>query len=115
MASICLICKSRVLSHSLCLSCAHCSKQYNLKCLPYVDKKDPLFTERHLNNWFCILCLDNLFPFNHLTDNSEHLEAISEIWCNLTIYGIWLTFEEFANYNKQVWLFNSTLVTVEFF
>ena len=77
----CNVCLKRVLMHSYHLTCDICNSSVHVKCLPCVNKNDPLFTKRHENIFYCSLCLWDIFAFNHLEDD-EFIEAISESWEN---------------------------------
>ena len=69
----CNICCKRVLNHSYHLKCDLCEAKVHLKCLPCVDKNDALYTQRHGNVFYCSLCLSEIFPYNHLSE--EYFDA----------------------------------------
>ena len=79
--SNCNVCLNRVLMHSYNLTCDICNSSVHVKCLPWVNKNDPLFTKRHENFFYCSLCLRDILAFNHFEDD-EFIEAISESWEN---------------------------------
>ena len=79
--SNCNVCLKRVLMHSYNLTCDICNSSVHVKCLPCVNKNDPLFNKRHENFFYCSLCLWDILTFNHLEDD-EFIEAISESWEN---------------------------------
>ena len=70
---VCNICCKRVLNHSYHLKCDICETRVHLKCLPCVDKNDALYTQRHGNVFHCSLCLSEIFPYNHLSE--EYFDA----------------------------------------
>jgi len=77
----CNICLRHVLRHSYHLSCTACKETVHLNCLPCVSKDDPLYTDRHVNSYYCSSCLKENFAFNSL-DDDEFILALSEMWTN---------------------------------
>ena len=77
--SNCNVWLKRVLIHSYNLTCDICNSSVNVKCLPCVNKNDPLFTKRHENFFCCSLCLRDILAVNHLEDD-EFIEAIIRGW-----------------------------------
>ena len=74
----CNICQKRVLAHSYHLICVSCKGVVHLNCLPKITRDDAIYTQRHLNQFYCTLCLNGMLPFNNL-DDEAFCEAISEI------------------------------------
>ena len=74
----CNLCKRHVHSHSLYLVCSICAKRTHLKCLPKIGKNDELYTRRNTSLWYCTVCVESIFPFNHLHDDDEFVEALNE-------------------------------------
>ena len=81
---ICLhICERRTLSHSYTLRCKCCLRNVHRNCTQFshhefemVDTDTP---------WYCRLCNENIFAFNHIDDDSEFVSAIrnfmsSSLW-----------------------------------
>ena len=78
--NICNICDRKVLRHSFHMSCDMCSKLVHLKCLPNVDKNQSIYVLRESSIWYCTRCTENIFPFNHIHDDSDFLLALAEDW-----------------------------------
>ena len=74
----CNICNRKVLSHSYNLRCFSCKNLVHQKCMPQVDRNDLLQISRNHSDWYCSLCVADILPFIHLTDNLEFINAISE-------------------------------------
>ena len=74
----CGLCLKHILSHSLSLRCSVCFDFVHLNCIPHVNRDDLLYTQRLSNNWICVNCNKNLFPFNHLDEDTEFLNVLSE-------------------------------------
>ena len=62
----CNICNKYILFDSCHLICSVCEHYSHVRCLPNVEKYDNLYTNRHINNWICMLCAGNIFPFNNI-------------------------------------------------
>ena len=76
--TVCLICRKRVLSHCHYISCAICHSPCHINCLPMVHVTDNIFTERDTNNWYCPVCINSVFPFNHIDDDDRFLDSLAE-------------------------------------
>ena len=76
----CNICYKRVLLHSYHLKCDSCSSKVHINCLKMVRKDDSLYVNRNEQVWFCPKCCENIFPFNHIDDDSLFIEALAENW-----------------------------------
>ena len=79
MAS-CKRCTKKVQSHSYHLRCDVCIGLVHLKCIPYLDKNDSVYTERSSNTWICPTCAEDIFPFNHFDSNDEFISALADTW-----------------------------------
>ena len=42
-----------------------------------VNRDDPLYKDRKFNNWYCPLCVQSIFPYNHYNDDTDFMNAIS--------------------------------------
>ena len=73
---LCRICNKRVLLHSCHLICSHCNRFTHLNCLANVNQSVSIYTNRSFNKWICIQCIENIFPYNHIDDDSEFLKCI---------------------------------------
>ena len=60
--------------------CSNCNDLTHINCLPFVNKNDSLYTERHASEWYCITCSEDIFPFNHLCEEEDFILAISDYW-----------------------------------
>ena len=87
MAS-CSICDRRVLAHAYRLTCAVCQNETHLKCLSGVSKKDKLFKDKNVNNWFGPCCIESALPFNHFIDDDDFLTSVLEFADNKLLIGI---------------------------
>ena len=76
----CNICCKKVLRHCHHRRCTLCKSLVHIKCLPYVTKSDTVYTLRDMDDWYCIICTSNLFPFNQISEESEFLSGLSENW-----------------------------------
>ena len=92
----CNICFKRVLSHSRHIQCKNCNDLIHINCLPFIKPNDPLYTERHVSDWYCIKCSADIFPFNHFSEEDEFLLALSDYWFMNEIMG----FNELKLQNK---------------
>ena len=72
----CTVCNRHVHSHAFQLCCSYCHRNVHLNCLPQVTKSDSLYTNRKSNVWYCIRCVEDIFPFNNIDDDVEFLNAI---------------------------------------
>ena len=81
MAS-CSICSRRVLRHAHSLVCSTCDGIYHVRCLPNVHTTDSIYIQRFQCNWLCNLCSAKVFPFNHIEDDSEFVNAITNTFVN---------------------------------
>ena len=52
----------------------------NIKCLPFVNKLDSIYTERNTRDWFCTVCTGQILPFNHFDENEDFYQSIMENW-----------------------------------
>ena len=90
----CRICSRRVLSHAYQMTCSLCSGVIHLKCLPFIDRNDPIYVDRNTNIWFCTVCTKHLFPFNHYDDDNDYDQAIFDI---SKMYSCKMSIQELRN------------------
>ena len=76
----CNVCSKRVLSHSHFLLCNSCNSKVHLKCMYNVSKNDSIFVNKEHNSWYCTRCIETVFPFYHIYEDTEFMEALSENW-----------------------------------
>ena len=50
------------------MTCSVCLGQFHLSCLPNLNQDDSAYA---YNDWICIKCCEDIFPFNCLEDDSE--------------------------------------------
>ena len=43
-----------------------------------VNRNDSLYLKREENVWFCTKCSENMFPFNHIYDDTDFMSVLSE-------------------------------------
>lgn len=84
MASLCVLCDSRILSHSTVLQCAICNMFCHISCLPSVSRDDSLYKDRNTNSWFCPCCLESTLPFVHMRDDDDFISSITNL-CNKSV------------------------------
>ena len=85
MITLCKICNKRILLHSCYLTCIICKCSSHLKCLPSVSKDDSIFKQRLTNPWFCIKCISEELPFNHVIDDLEFRDNINTFFCHMKV------------------------------
>ena len=73
MANICNICSKRVLSHAKVITCALCKQKCHCKCISI--KTSEISSLLHNDDWYCVLCISDILPFNHISDDTEYLQA----------------------------------------
>ena len=78
--NICNTCNRNVLRHSLHMICCNCLCWVHLNCLPRVSKTDSIYINRDTSNWYCTKCIERLFPYNQIFDDTDFINAISENW-----------------------------------
>ena len=76
----CNICNRKVLYHSHHLQCKNCQTLVHIRCLPFIDKNDSVYTNRHTDVWYCTECTNEIFSYNHYIDNEDFMIAISDSW-----------------------------------
>ena len=77
----CSICIKRVLNHSYNLTRDFCKGTVHLKCLPSVNKKVSLYTNRNKSVFYGSLFLPDTFAYNRL-DDKDFIEALADTWEN---------------------------------
>ena len=75
----CFICNKRILSSARKQKCMICNRLFHLLCVPGITKYDEIYLNND-DSWYCIDCNQSLFPFNHLDDDNEFIECLSEVW-----------------------------------
>ena len=74
--SKCNICVKKVLVHTPKLQCCICREFVHLSCLPYISKSDSIYLNRENEEWFCKICVQSIFPFNHMDEDMDFLEVL---------------------------------------
>ena len=92
----CNIFNKRVLAHALTLQCNNCKDLVHLKCLPQVSREDSIYTDRATNNWFCMMCVQCIFPYNHFDDENTFMQELSNHW----VSGTMMSYESIKGQNK---------------
>ena len=62
------------------MKCNICLSLVHVKCIPFLTKKDSVYTERENNNWICSKCIGGILPFNHITEDDDFVHALAENW-----------------------------------
>ena len=73
----CLLCNSKLQSHSTALWCEYCSRPVHIRCIPF-DKAEYQDVVKRNHGWSCTQCNDELFPFNNIDDEYEFVKALYE-------------------------------------
>ena len=76
---LCTACNKNISDNFPGLSCSICHINYHLKCTSGVITE----VVRDFSDWCCEYCLKSVFPFNHIDDDDEFLNAIYA--CHLPI------------------------------
>ena len=71
----CPVCESNVLSHSKVKCCSVCKMEYHFNCISLNREERGRLNQE--TNWYCPQCIEQIFPFNHIVEESEFLPAIS--------------------------------------
>ena len=77
MAKICDICVGSIVINQPYVTCSSRSCYCHIKCLSYPINYD---TDADKHNWICKTCTQIILPFNHIEDDSEFMDVISESW-----------------------------------
>ena len=77
MMNICPICNRRTLQHSRKIVCHCCKKFIHQNCSGLL--KDDFERAVSEYTWLCRLCVEQLFPFNHLDDDNDFTKCIIEM------------------------------------
>ena len=89
----CPICTKRILRHARKIDCSCCYRTYHLKCLTLVPTE--LVTLLEDPNWICKLCLNDLFPFNHIENEKEFIASIDDTDPISSLLNSGIVFEPF--------------------
>ena len=73
----CPICYKKVLQHDKTLYCSCCCKHIHRNCSGLLNAQYEYVKSD--TSWYCKKCIGEMFPFNHIDDESIFLKAISEI------------------------------------
>ena len=84
MEGKCSVCYKNVLQFSYRLNCSYCSRVFHIKCLPFVSKNDSIYTKKETDKWLCLKCSQENLPFNHIDEDSEFFDALSEFWYDIS-------------------------------
>ena len=71
MSKNCALCRKRIASHAYYLVCAMCKLHFHMQCLPNVSRCDSIIVNQKGNDWICSHCVKEVFPFNHLDEDSQ--------------------------------------------
>jgi len=75
VVDICSFCNKTVSLNRQGISCAGCQHSFHVKCaaLSLSECKEIISKNK---SWFCVSCINNLFPFNHITNDFDFYNAI---------------------------------------
>ena len=80
--SFCQICTKRVYCCSTVLQCTACKGFFHINCITGLNKQNSL---DYCEHWYCIKCMSSIFPYNHIDNDSEFIDVISESWMHINI------------------------------
>ena len=73
MANIkCKICHNKIMTHSKTIQCSLCHNIHHMNCIT-LNKLEQEEYLKNQNNWNCLNCYSDLFPFNNLEDDDEFI------------------------------------------
>ena len=75
--NICPICNRRTLQHSRKNLCRCCKKFIHQNCSGLLKDDFEMAVSEY--TWLCRLCVEQLFPFNHLDDDNDFTKCIIEM------------------------------------
>jgi hypothetical protein len=73
----CKICIKRIMANDRLITCSVCHTPIHNKCLPTYSLEDITYASIDANQWTCMICLAELFPFNTIEDDTLY-ETIRE-------------------------------------
>ena len=79
MVNTCGICEGRISNHTYSIKCFFCSHMFHRNCLPLISKDD-LIALKSTGIWSCTRCNADIFPFNHIEEQEDFIDVISESW-----------------------------------
>ena len=74
----CKGCLRNVLRHSLNLCCSTCSGFMHRECIP-LSREEYTSLSGKSEDWICIKCIENILPFNNITDDIEFHDVVLEL------------------------------------
>ena len=78
---LCYICKSRINPTAKCIECSVCKNFCHKLCIPGVHKYDDFYANiENANDWICSKCNKLIFPYNHIDDDGDFIQCLSENW-----------------------------------
>lgn len=77
-----IVCKHCIQSLARSVKCCVCGNLSHVHCLS--DVLDTPTFESH-NDWICLFCSDNIFPFNHFSDDDTFSSNINDFFGNVNI------------------------------
>ena len=67
----CYICKKNVRQNQKGISCTICYRLFHVACALVGEVENNV-----TNPWYCNICLGNIFPFNHIDNDSDFASAL---------------------------------------
>ena len=74
MINKCNLCLKKLQSHSKKISCHICKTNCHIKCISLNPEETISISSSE--DWICVTCSSNIFPFNHFFEDSDFYEAI---------------------------------------
>ena len=72
ICNTCQVCLKRVQSFSYSIDCKKCFVKYHIKCVN-INRDDVVDSL-----WYCTLCVQEIFPFNHLDNDDDFYATVME-------------------------------------
>ena len=85
LINICPICNRKILRNSYSVLCQCCQRNVHRNCTSLLQD-DFLFVQNS-TTWFCRLCNENVFPFNHIESDNEFIVTLQQFMGSTLIPG----------------------------
>ena len=86
LINICPICNRKILRNSYNVPCQCCQRNVHKNCTSLLQD-DFLFVQNS-TTWFCRLCNENVFPFNHIESDNEFIVTLQQFMGSALIPGV---------------------------
>ena len=76
LMNVCSICSRKTLQNSYTVLCQCCQRKIHRNCITL--SHDEFLLIQNCTTWFCKLCNDSIFPFNHIEDDYEFTMTLDQ-------------------------------------